>query len=568
MLPGSSPGTARNGKRLYKLESKLGLSFAFMAVLISALLTFALYRITVDWLREGLRHRIRDAAAIGAGRLNGDDFSSLTAPSQEDGPVYQRLQNELRSIRDAGSDYRFVYTMRQTPDGKIHFVVDAEEDPELVSHLGDVYDDAGPALTSNIRTSSTPWVEEEFYTDKWGTWLTGYAPVMGADGKMKIILAMDVAADTALQREREFLWSALAAFGVTLPISLLLGGLLGKRIARPIIALTEGAEQIAGGDLEHVVDAHSKDEIGELAVAFNTMTGKLIHSLDALRKSEETLIQHRDNLESTVAERTACLAAANERMNRDLESAAEVQKTFLPRHPPNLPGVHFAWSFTPCDELAGDMLDICKLDSRHVGVWVVDVCGHGVAAALVSVTLSRLLSTLNGPESSLLRQTNGSANGGRLPPQDIAHFLNGQFAIDPETMRYFTFLYGILDVETREFRYVSAGHPGPVLITHEGESRILPMSPPAIGILPKPEFVEHRVTLSPGDRLYLYTDGITESTNAEEEEFGRERMTEILNINRSMPLQQSIEYLMEELEEFSHGKHPADDLSLVAVEVV
>jgi sigma-B regulation protein RsbU (phosphoserine phosphatase) len=255
-------------------------------------------------------------------------------------------------------------------------------------------------------------------------------------------------------------------------------------------------------------------------------------------------------------------------MNRNLESAAEVQKTFLPRHPPNFPGVSFGWSFTPCDELAGDMLDICKLDSRHVGIWVADVCGHGVAAALVSVTLSRLLSTLNGPENSLLRQANGSVNGGRLPPQDIANFLNGQFAIDPETMRYFTFLYGILDVETREFRYVSAGHPGPVLITHDGESRILPMSPPAIGILPKPEFVEHRVTLSPGDRLYLYTDGITESTNAEEEEFGRERMTEILNVNRSMPLQQSVDHLMEGLEEYSHGKHPADDLSLVAVEVV
>ena len=560
--------SAKGCKRIHRLEAKLGLSFAAMAVLICGLLTFALYQITVDWLREGLRHRIKDAAAIGAGRLNGDDFAGLTDPSQEDSPTYRRLQSELRRIRDAGSDYRYVYTMRQSAEGKIRFVVDAEEDPELISHLGDIYEDAGPALVSSISIVRESWAEKEFYTDKWGTWLTGYAPIMDSDGRVKIILGMDVAATTAIQREHKFLWAALAAFGVSLPVSLLVGGLLGRKLARPIIALTDGAERIAGGDLDYTVEAGSKDEIGGLAMAFNTMTSKLSQSRDALKRSEKELIAHRDNLETLVEERTVRLVAANERMNQDLLSAAEVQKTFLPQRPPVLPGVHFAWSITPCDELAGDMLDICRLDARHVGLWVADVCGHGVAAALVSVTLSRLLSTLSGPDHPRLRPENGTHLGGHIPPQEIARFLNEQFALDPETMRYFTFLYGILDVDTREFRYVSAGHPGPVLVPREGPPQSLPMSPPAIGLLKSPEFIEHRVSLASGDRLYLYTDGITESTNATNEEFGEQRLGGMLAGLRGVSLQDSVDTLMVNLADWSHGIHPADDLSLVAVEVI
>jgi serine phosphatase RsbU (regulator of sigma subunit) len=545
----------------------MGLCFAAMAILISALLTFGLYQVTVDWLREGLRHRIRDAVSIAAHRLDATDFNTLTALPQEDSATFHELQNKLRHIRDAGLDYRFVYTLRKTSDGKIRFIVDAEEDPELVSHLGDDYNDAGPTLVEHIGSLEAPLVEEDFYTDQWGTWLTGYAPLPGATGNQKVILCMDVAAMTALQRERDFLWAAVAVFGISLPLSLVLGFLLGRKLTGPIKALTHGAERIARGDLDYTVTPHGNNEIGELAQAFNTMTGKLSRSLESLKKSEDELIQHRDHLEELVSERTAKLEDANARMSKDLLSAAQVQKAFLPQSPPDMPELQFAWNFTPCDELAGDMLGITEIGPRQVGIWVADVCGHGVAAALVSVTLSRVLSTLSGSSDTTTSDTKSPSAGNTMPPPDIAAFLNERFPWDPETMRYFTFLYGILDLDTREFRYVSAGHPGPLLLPKKGNARPLPMSPPAIGILSTTTFTEHRTTLNPGDRLFLYTDGITEAANENDEEFGDIRLALTLERYRTDPLQANIDSLLSELSVWRNGEPPADDLSIVAVEL-
>ncbi len=89
---------------------------------------------------------------------------------------------------------------------------------------------------------------------------------------------------TALQRERDFLWAAVAVFGISLPLSLALGFLLGRKLTGPIKALTHGAERIARGDLDYTVTPHGNNEIGELAQAFNTMTGKLSRSLESLKK--------------------------------------------------------------------------------------------------------------------------------------------------------------------------------------------------------------------------------------------------------------------------------------------
>lgn len=537
-----------------------------MAILISALLTFGLYRITVSWLRDGLQHRITDAVSVAAHRLDGKAFNQLTDPAQEGQPAYLDLQNQLRNIRDAGSDYRFVYTLRKTQDGKIRFIVDAEEDPELISHLGDFYDDAGPTLVENIDSLSSPMVEESFYTDKWGTWLTGYAPIPMPEGEPPVILCIDIPATTELQRERDFLWAALLVFGISLPFSLLAGTILGRKLTAPVKDLTYGAERITHGDLDHEVKPHGNDEIGDLARAFNTMTRRLSWSLKALKQSKEEVTRHRDNLELLVSERTAKLEEANKRMNKDLQQASQVQKAFLPQHPPQLPGVHFAWSFIPCDELAGDMLDICKIDSHRVGIWIADVCGHGVASALVSVTLSHMLSTIN--ESEIIHTSDNTSTGAKsVPIPEIASFLNGHFSWDPDAMRYFTLLYGILDTNTKEFRYVSAGHPSPILVNKEGKAKTLPMSPPGIGILPDAKFVEHSITLDPGDQLFLYTDGVIEASNATEEEFGEQRLSQTLEKYHQLPLQQTVDSLLDDLTSWLKKEQPTDDLSIVAFKI-
>ena len=134
----------------------------------------------------------------------------------------------------------------------------------------------------------------------------------------------------------------------------------------------------------------------------------------------------------------------------------------------------FAWHYRPCEELAGDGLNVFALDDRHAALYVFDVSGHGVASSLLSVSLSRVLSPPSDP-ASMLRPDDGdgarwgSAAGGRpMPPVEVAGELNRMFPFDEATEQYFTMIYGVLDVGSGAFRYVSAGHPGVVHLAAAG----------------------------------------------------------------------------------------------------
>ena len=147
----------------------------------------------------------------------------------------------------------------------------------------------------------------------------------------------------------------------------------------------------------------------------------------------------------------ALVVSANERMKRDLEAAAKIQEALLPTVIPQVPEVIFAWAFKPCDELAGDILNIIRLDEKHVAVYVLDVSNHGVPAALLAVTLSRLMSPMM-HQSQLLKQFAPGEKGYRLvPPSEVAAQLNRQFQMQPSSSQYFTILYAVLNLETHEF---------------------------------------------------------------------------------------------------------------------
>ncbi len=287
-----------NSRIKLRLRTKLALGFAFLATLFVGVVIFTFYQNMRAQLRQDVRDRLRDAVAIAALQVNGDQHALLTDPSQEGGELYMRLKRVLQNIRDAGAEYRFVYTMRQDPDGNILFVVDAEESEEDISHLGDIYDDAGPILVDNFATMQQPMVEEDFYTDKWGTWLTGYAPFYTSDGRREGILGMDISSAKVIEWERRSQWLALIIFLVSTPPIAALGWLLGNRLTSPISKLIEGTEAITRGNLDHRVNVKTGDEIEVLAEAFNTMAGKTSELIGGL--------------EQKVAERTALLSTVNQ----------------------------------------------------------------------------------------------------------------------------------------------------------------------------------------------------------------------------------------------------------------
>ena len=287
--------------------------------------------------------------------------------------------------------------------------------------------------------------------------------------------------------------------------------------------------------------------------------------MEELHARVETHLKLR-RLQIELEESNTRLAKANTRMSRDLKAAARIQETFLPRGVPRVPGADFAWVYRPCDELAGDGLNVIPIGEGKVALYILDVSGHGVASALLSVTMSRLLSPPSEPSSILTRD--GGARG-RLditPPAEVAAELNRLFPFDTATEQFATMVYGILDITNGEFRYVSAGHPGPVHLPSGADPVILESSGSPIG-LAEDAYEERSVRLGAGDRLYLYSDGVPEAMDPAGKQFGDARLLESIGRGRSEPLQEGIAALLAAIARWLGSGRPRDDISILAVEV-
>ncbi len=272
-------------------------------------------------------------------------------------------------------------------------------------------------------------------------------------------------------------------------------------------------------------------------------------------------------LEQRLDDRNAELESVNQNMKRDLEAAALVQQSLLPASLPDVPGIHLAWSFRPCEELAGDFLNVLLLDKRHLAVYVADVSGHGVVASLLSVTISHTLTAQASMSSLLKRHKPGSSEMEIVSPNDVVRELNERFPMEDSGGSYFTLVYGILDVETREFRYVSAGHPPIVRLPRGGDPEFLQAGGFAVGWDTDFDYEEYVVRLQVGDRLCIYSDGVPEALNSELESFTNERMLDVCRRTRSQDLHTATEDLLKAVEEWCGESKPKDDVSILAVEV-
>ncbi|MCX5658748.1 MAG: PP2C family protein-serine/threonine phosphatase [Planctomycetota bacterium] len=226
-----------------------------------------------------------------------------------------------------------------------------------------------------------------------------------------------------------------------------------------------------------------------------------------------------------------------------------------------------AWVYQPCDELGGDILNIFALDEHTVGFYLLDVSGHGVAASLMSVAASRLLQPLE-TENSLVRRREGPRKPWKVtPPADVAVALNQRFAFDVSIQQYFTILYGVIDLQTFQARIVSAGHPGPVHSRRGQPARMIEVEGLPIGFNETAAYDEVVLQMSPGDRLYLHSDGVTEAMNGDSELFGSERLLGEINRVHGLPLAESVKAISIAADVWS--KHDLkDDVSILALELI
>ena len=270
-----------------KLHHKLAITFSIFTMLISGLTAFLLYETASGQVMKDIRRRLHDVTSAARYSIDTDLHSALIRPEQENSAGYMAIKRVLQHIRDTSTDIHFIYTMRQGPDGEILFVVDAESDPEEIAHLGERYEKASPLLKKTFASMDKPVIESDIYEDKWGRWLSGYAPIMSPEGRRVGVLGVDISADTVVDYRRNIFYLALGIFFLTIPITLTIGYLAGWRLAKPIITLRDSALRIGGGDLDQVIQVRRGDEIGSLAEAFNEMAANLRTSRAELKAMME-----------------------------------------------------------------------------------------------------------------------------------------------------------------------------------------------------------------------------------------------------------------------------------------
>jgi sigma-B regulation protein RsbU (phosphoserine phosphatase) len=270
-------------------------------------------------------------------------------------------------------------------------------------------------------------------------------------------------------------------------------------------------------------------------------------------------------LERELAEHNQKLSTVNARMSRDLDAAAKVQQSLLPTSALDNRRVSCSWQFLPCDELAGDFLNIFALDDNHVAVYVVDVSGHGVASSLLSVTVGRMLTPLVSASSLLVQNRKGTNRV--VPPAEVASELNRRFPMEEQNGMYFTMVYGVLALNTLEFRFVSAGHDPVVHVPRAGTPYMLEGDGMAIGWIEDMKYDDHVIKLKPGDRLYLYSDGVPEAMDEELNQFTMKRMLETIELGESQSLDDSVSLLLESVQCWCARNGPKDDVSILGLEI-
>jgi len=250
-------------------------------------------------------------------------------------------------------------------------------------------------------------------------------------------------------------------------------------------------------------------------------------------------------------------------LDADLKAAAEIQKSLLPTHLSLPSSLELSWQFQPCDAVGGDIFDVFRLDEDHWAFYMLDVSGHGVPAAMITVSAQQRLQ----PDSGLLIQRDiGQPSHYHItPPAAVLERLDKEYPID-RFDKYFTITYMVLNVKKGHLMYSSAAHPSPVLSRKNAEIEILKEGGTIIGmdgILP---FDEGEKYLRPGDTLFLYTDGLPEYRNRKGEFFTEKRLLEEIIQKKGQPLASATQEIVETIiSDFGDNNPPQDDITLLAV---
>jgi serine phosphatase RsbU (regulator of sigma subunit) len=277
--------------------------------------------------------------------------------------------------------------------------------------------------------------------------------------------------------------------------------------------------------------------------------------LDAYHEGHLEFLKTFASQAAAAIERARLLDAALEARNleRELDIARGIQASFLPEHAPRVTGLDLAGVNLPYREVGGDYYDYIPIVDSQLGLAIGDVSGKGIAAALLMAAF----------RASLLAEIRN-----HYAIRRILQKVNRLLYESTDTGKFVTAFYGVLDAKNRVFTFSNAGHNPPLLLRADGRAEWLTEGGLALGVLEDAQYEERPVPLGQGDVIVLYTDGVTEAMDAQEEQYGTARLESLARRLASGPAHDLLAAIVADVEQFTGERHLSDDLTLVVAKVV
>ena len=316
--------------------------------------------------------------------------------------------------------------------------------------------------------------------------------------------------------------------------ALVMGLALARSITGSVHELFIGTERVRRGDFTHKIPIRSRDQLGELAESFNSMTSSI-----------EELLQQK---------------AEKERLEQELRIARNIQMSLLPQTALSVPGLSLTAHCEPAREVGGDYYDYLPIDDKRLALLIADVAGKGTSAALYMAELKGIVLSLAERHAS---------------PRDLLLDVNRILARHLDTRSFITMIYAVVDLEAHTLTYTRAGHcpliylPGPY--ASRRAAQVLLPDGMVLGLnlddgaLFERQLEEATLPLGPGDLCLLYTDGITEASNSEGEYFGEVRLGELLERHADLSSEELRERILREVRSFAGSAIQQDDMTMLII---
>lgn len=363
-----------------------------------------------------------------------------------------------------------------------------------------------------------------------------YEPINIADWVLCIRipqeLVMKPVSEIEVVIKRMFIIFAIIFFMVAI-FSFIIVRVFTNRLTRPILDLKYDVEEISGGNLDYMARVEGNDEISDLANAFNDMTLSLKNYIKDLTS----------------------ITAEKERIGAELNVATHIQSSMLPSIFPAFPNdkrFDIYATMDPAKEVGGDFYDFFMIDEKHIAVVVADVSGKGIPAALFMVIGKTLIKDHTGIKKDL---------------SNVFYEVNNLLCESNSENLFITAFEAVINIETGHFTYVNAGHEMPFIYKRGKEWTAYPMKPGfVLAGMENMKFATGDFYLEPGDKIFQYTDGVTEATNINNELYGMDRLKAALDVNSDKKVSELLPAIKADIDKFVGSAPQFDDITMLGFE--